>query len=275
MILDSKSDFCGIFNEQSMTPAEYKYNVLAGVLDKVPNLYQQAKNLAKCLEDAQDFIEDFNTIAPQNLTEKEEVLDQILKQLLPCFDRMKSTIFMAYSILATPDTFEGQRSISETLLSDDYEKTSMCFHLDLKADNEKLIVKLPILWSRYGPKQGVPAYIIAKGYWCWFGSEIERLFLQHENEIPPFRRSHFSFVHVLDPNKSHYPDNDNYDTKFITDKIISCIGGTDGPLQVSFSSMSLPSTNLEEGTYVVVSHNYNQSPSLQTLKEWLKTAFLA
>lgn len=260
-------------DKASVAPAEYKYDVLAGVLSKAKELRRRLHALESKLEECEDMEWELGSISPDNLASKEQSIDTMLARLDSVLAEVKGALYMGYSALSKPDTFGGKRNLYEALLSDDYAKTSAVFDLKLEMDEQKILLKLPLLWSKYGTHGGMPPQYIAKGYWMWFGNELEALFHKKEADIPVFHRSHFSYIHVLKPKGFGYPDNDNYDTKFITDKVISWLGGTDGPLQVSFSSMSFVSENLEEGTYLVVTPNYNSGPDLETIRQWLNAAF--
>ena len=71
-----------------------------------------------------------------------------------------------------------------------------------------------------------------------------------------------TYFHVIAPDKKTFPDNDNRDTKRMTDTVCDALCLSDNALFCSFSAFGSRTANLEEGTYLCVSGDYDTPPTL-------------
>lgn len=126
----------------------------------------------------------------------------------------------------------------------------------LQDENIPLVAQFPSLWSQYPNYQNTPggypfpAYSLAE-----FEKEIEYQcdLLDRKNwSLCASRLYHFSYIHTYQTVKNSMIDNDNRDTKIVTDIICATLGTTDHPLSVSFSSHTKVCENLPTGSYLIV-----------------------
>lgn len=177
---------------------------------------------------------------------------------------VRANTFLLYWALTEPDFLNEDGCIDEEFLPV-FKKAEEVFEIKTVVDNGCIFVKLPLLWSRYLYHTKAKHYTKAGDYLSWFDRELNAAFQKIDNEIPFVSEKHFSYLFVIPQGQMTFADNDNYDTKHITDVICQHIGTTDSGLTTSFSYMSIRAGNLEEGTYIAITPSYGNPPGLNAL----------
>ena len=178
---------------------------------------------------------------------------------------VRANVFHMYWVLTEPEDFSESQSSLPELTSDFFEKTKAIFDVKAVVDDGCLFIKIPLLWSRYLYHTKSKHYTKSSDYLSWFDRELNQALSKIDDDIPHMEGKHFSYVFVIPDGKMTFADNDNYDTKHITDVISQHIGTTDSGLTTSFSSMSIREGALTVGTYIAVTPSFGNPPRLQVL----------
>lgn len=256
-----------------LKPDEYRRFLLSAAVEKGTKLKQ---NFAEALENLErlDRAEEFLKNLPAG---QEELyggdIAELCKEAESVFDRVKRSLLSAYLSFVEPDDMGGYVTKLEALSDEGQEKMFSCFDVKLAVFSDILLLKMPQLWSRYSTKMSGPTWGLPKDHLPWFSTELERVFQQHLDEIPSYLNRHFSYVHVLGMDQKQFPDNDNYDTKKVTDIVSEYMGGTDNALRTSFSFFSTRESILNQGSYLVVTNTFNNPPALSYLQQLLEQIF--
>jgi len=257
-----------------MTPDEYRKMLLLGAVEKGGKLkkhFSQAIAALEHFEYAEDFLKTIPPGAEEMFGGEIASYCESAKEIL---GNVRGALVMAYLAFAEPDILDGYLTTTEALCDKTQEEFYTCFEVKLTVVPDVLIIKMPQLWSRYSRQYGVPKWLIPRDNLPWFQWELERVLQNNLEKIPSYPQRHFSYIHVLSPSQNQYPDNDNYDTKKVTDIVTSYMGGTDSALRTSFSSFSMRSEKLDPGTYLLVSNSFNTPPALPLLQQILEQIFL-
>lgn len=169
---------------------------------------------------------------------------------------------LLYKTITEPNTYDGSLPYDAALLTKEQGNFREIFDVRVVVKCDALLVKLPLLPSRYNQKKGG----LGKLYFGqWATRELEAKLLQIEQELPTFPTRNIAYLHVIStPNPHTTADADNRDTKSITDTVSRFVGD-DGPLECSFSSCSIRAEKLDEGTYLAVTPTFGCPPSLGEL----------
>lgn len=256
-----------------LKPNEYRKFLLLAAVEKGKKLkehFSKALLALEHIEYADDFLQ---TIAPGSEDMFEDKILLYLGSLKDAFDKVRGAILMSYLSFTEPDILEGMLTTTEALCDKEQKEMFHCFDVSLSVSDDVLMIKMPLLWGRYSKQDGVPKWALTKDNLPWLQWELERILQQNFDQIPTYTKRHFSYVHVLYPDQKQYTDNDNYDTKKVTDTVTSFMGGTDSALRTSFSFFSLRSGNLAPGTYLIVTNSFNDPPNLPNLEQVLMKNF--
>lgn len=139
--------------------------------------------------------------------------------------------------------------------------------------DQLLLVKLPLLWSRYAAFLHDGKRCFATDSLRWFEWELRSALDKIRDQIPLYLNKNICYVHVVPKNSRMFADNDNYDTKHITDTIANSLLGTDNGLVCSFSYYGMQEGELPAGSYVIISPDLNAPPPLASLLPVLRSCF--
>lgn len=148
------------------------------------------------------------------------------------------------------------------------------FEVDVRIVEQLLLVKLPLLWSRYGAIMHTGKQCYKTDSLRWFEWELNAALERISDQVPLYMYKNIGYLHVIPKALRTFVDNDNYDTKYITDTITTYLLGTDNGLVCSFSFYGMEEGELPVGSYAIVSPNFNAPPSMDTILPILKDAFL-
>ena len=258
-------------NEQAEFAKDSKENaqkMLAPAMEHVAEL----KRIIKDCDEILDWIELQPKEIPRETAENlgpdlysKHYVDSIKER----FSRVKTSLYLMYYFYGKH--FYDYASIhAQAGQSDD---SWAVFEVKAKVKNQCLLVKLPLLWSRYVAflhnKKGCHA-TDSLGWMRW---ELRAALDKISDQIPLYVCKNICYVHVVPKDSTAHADNDNYDTKQITDTIIEYILGTDNGLVCSFSFYGIEEGELPVGSYAIVSPDHNAPPSLASLLPLLKAAF--
>lgn len=190
-----------------------------------------------------------------------------------------STLFHLYWTLTNPKLLLNGCTEFDVLTSEAYHEYFSIFEVKVAVQNNWILTKLPLLFSRYSRanffKNGGKNKPAFTDFGYWFDRELNAALYKKNSEIPHYIEKHFSYLHVV-PGDTQFPtDADNYDEKHVTDIISNHMLCTDGADFTSFSSMSIRDEILETGTYVIVSPTFGNPPSLDTLVKQIQMAKLS
>lgn len=147
------------------------------------------------------------------------------------------------------------------------------FKVDVRISGQLLLVKLPLLWSRYSAILHTKKKCFAADNLSWMDWELRAALGKVRDKIPLYLCKNICYVHVVPEELRMFVDNDNYDTKHITDTIVASLLGSDNGLVCSFSCYGMSEGEISAGSYVVVSPDFNAPPSLESLLPVLKVSF--
>lgn len=180
-----------------------------------------------------------------------------------------------YHAVADPETYHGARSYAEAILSEEQEQLRSIFEVKVAVQGQWVIIKMPLLPSRYNPHFKPTVTHETNKYWLWycnfFDVELTAELLKKRDILPTYPRRNLAYLHIRNDTKTTLPDADNFDTKHITDTVSDLLLGTDNPNACSFSSWAEITDELPESSYLCVSPEYATPPSLGAVK----TAILA
>lgn len=176
---------------------------------------------------------------------------------------------------------EACMNLPETITSDVYKNLFCVFEVAVETKGDCLLVKTPPLPSRY--KRWVPfkshnAVDNFPLYERELDAALSRKFAAFsEEELRKFLgypRKNIAYIFAMLKSDSHIIDADNRDTKTTTDIICGHMLTDDGTYCTSFESFSVSDEILPVGTYIIVSPNFENPPSLPVLIEGIKSVKL-
>lgn len=256
-----------------MTPAQHLKMVLAGAITKIEQLQKCVIKEGNILE-LLDGIKVLLKAIPDGqeelfIAELQDAYDTIQNRMA----QFKWEIFSTYWTFTEPDLMDNLLTEEEALTSKTQDDLYSCFDVKIEVSGDILALKMPLLWSRYDNRNVGPKWGLTKENFAWFQRELEIEFSKKFDQIPTYIRRHISYLNVIPKGRKSYPDNDNYDTKKVTDIICLHMGGTDNAMTTSFSSYSWQTDEIDSGTYVIVTPNDEIAPSMGELKQTIKTMF--
>ena len=239
---------------------------------KADEIKKQSESVQKHLEKAlaycknverkcTDFMSIHNETAPHRVPPNESSMDEIdtLNFLV------RANLFAAYDTLVAPQTFHNQRSAGVAAVDDYLKYNDLIEKIFVAAQDNRLYIKLPLLWGRGRYKAWVKRHRVDYDYLHWFSRNLDSALTLIEETIPTYHMKSIQYLFVFEPS-SRTSDSDNYDTKSISDTIVSHMLGDDSPLQCSFAYASTTSDKLSSGTYIVVSEGLDFSLSIEEQK---------
>ncbi len=158
-------------------------------------------------------------------------------------------------------------------VSEFWEEHCKVFDVKAAVKDRYLLVKLPPLWGRYTAILCNGKRVYATDSLKWMDWELRSALSKIREQIPLCLKKNICYIHVIPKGDPCPVDNDNYDTKHITDVITTYLIGTDSAMICSFSFYSMRAGELPEGTYAVASPDLNRPPALESLVPVLKEAF--
>lgn len=175
-----------------------------------------------------------------------------------------------YHIIAEPETYHGATPYIEALTSDEQKKLRSVFDVKATVWDKWVLIKMPLLPTRYSSKFKPYSTHETNQYWVWyftvFEIELAAELQKIASQIPTYSRRNLAYLHIKNHGKNGLPDADNFDTKHVTDIVVEAMGGNDGPGLCSFVSWAEVTPDLPEGTYLCVSSKYESPPSQLDLK---------
>ena len=186
----------------------------------------------------------------------ESVVMDISGELDQAFFSLRLSVFEAYKALVQPQTFGFRRSASVAAVEDFQKYNDSVEKIFACVENDILHIKLPLLWSRGRYKSWGNGGANDYDYLHWFTVNLDAALTLIGDKIPRYRHKNICYLFVADARKTPI-DSDNYDTKSITDTIVSHMPGGDSALNCSFVYTSATSAKLDPGTYITVSESKN------------------
>lgn len=196
-----------------------------------------------------------------------------LESIQKRFNQLKTNLFYMYWTLARYDLADGMPDADAPTVSEFWEKHCKVFDVRVAVKGQLLLVKLPPLWGRYTAMLSNGGRAYPTDSLKWMDWELRSALAEIQEQIPLYLKKNICYIHVLPEGVSCFVDNDNYDTKHITDIITSYLLGTDNAMICSFSFYSMRAGELPESTYVVVSPDLNEPPALKALVPILNREF--
>ncbi len=202
----------------------------------------------------------------------EDTLDDVLNQCEQTINGARGNIFSLYWLLSEPETFGSTLTIFDACTSEIQDRFCSVFKVKAVVFSGNLVVKTPLLWSRYSHKNSSGTGVRRSDYLRFFDRELRSELLKIESQIPQYETRHIAYLHVVPKAAARVADSDNYDTKHITDTISDFMIGGDGAFVCSFSNFSILEGELPPGSYAVVSDNFQNPRSLSELCGVLKNS---
>ncbi len=185
---------------------------------------------------------------------------------------LRGHFFRAYWTLSEPENFDEALSKPDALHSDFQQKIAPNFEVKAAVRDNILLIKLPLLWSRYWYKRSGNSPVKSSDYLEWFDRELDSALYQIEEKLPLFLERNFTYLHVT-PAGKYATDSDNYDTKHVTDVIANHLVGTDHPSYNSFFYASMQEGLLSPGTYVAITQGVRIVPQMDKIISLIMSEF--
>lgn len=217
---------------------------------------------------------------PGKLEFLEQEQAEIFKDIRDAF----SNFALAYWTYTDPTTLSNEICINlpETITSDIYKDLFCPFEVEVCTKADWLIVKTPPLPGRYKRYNHFSSRGCYTDYSPLYSRELNaalaKKFAQFSREeltrFWSYPKKNFAYIFAMSKGDSHIIDSDNRDTKTTTDTICDHLLTDDGAYCTSFESFSVSDEILPVGTYIIVSPNFQNPPSLPTLIETIKSVKL-
>lgn len=224
-------------------------------------------------------LEDLATVSTDDAEPNADALIPLQEKTSEQLKQSFTALFHLYWSLTNPKLLLNGRTEFDVLTSEAYTKYFSVFEVKIVVQDNWILIKLPVLFSRYSRanlfKNGSKKKAAFTDFGYWFDRELNAELYKKSSEIPHYVEKHFSYLHVIPIDIPFPADADNYDSKHITDVVSNHMLCTDGADFTSFSSMSIREGILETGTYVIVSPTFGNPPSLDTLVEQIQMAKLS
>lgn len=246
----------------------------------LPYLERMILKMESCLQKLESLPPaDWENFSPDGLKFLEQEQAEIFKTMRGTF----TNFALAYWAYTDPHALasEAGTSLTETIVSDEYKNNFCLFDVAVETKNDWLLVKTPPLPSRY--KRWVPfkshnAVDNFPLYERELDAALSKKFAAFsEEELRKFlgyTRKNIAYIFAMSKDDSHIIDADNRDTKTTTDIICNHMLTDDGAYCTSFESFSVSNEILPVGTYIIVSPNFENPPSLPVLIEAIKSVKL-
>lgn len=191
---------------------------------------------------------------------------------------IRSDLFHAYwaltgvNFIDAPYFAKGQ---VEAACNAENQESKVFDSVAVKVLKRCVFVKMPLLWSRYSYAKLGNKSLPSTDSLSWFDRELNAAFNAVADTLPVLQERHITYLHVVPLTERQPVDNDNYDTKHITDIIAGHLGSSDVCFSTSFSYMSIREGALPSGTYIVVTPEVGVPPPIASIVTQLKKAFFA
>lgn len=232
-------------------------------------------DLRKIIEECDKIIDWIPDPPPEKTAtgEPDLVSFYLLESIQKRFKQLKTNLFYIYWNFARYDLADGMPDADAPTVSEFWEEHCKVFDVKAAVNGQLLLVKLPLLWSRYTTILGNGKRAYATDSLKWMDWELRSALAKIREQIPLYLKKNICYIHVIPEGEFCPVDNDNYDTKHITDIITRDLIGTDNAMICSFSFYGMRAGELPEGTYVAVSPDLNRPPALDSLVPIFNGAF--
>lgn len=257
-------------------PEEISIAMAKNLKKSLPYLKRMISKMELCLEEIESPLpQNWEDLSPSELKIPEQEQAEIFKTMRETF----TNFALAYWAYTDPHALasEAGTSLTETIMSDEYKNNFCIFDVSVETKNDWLLVKTPPLPSRYKrwtPLKSHNAVDTFPLYKRELDAALSKKFVElSEEESMKFYgcpRKNIAYIFALPKDASHIIDADNRDTKATTDIICDHLLTDDGAYCTSFESFSVSDEILPVGTYIIVSPNFENPPSLSELIEAIK-----
>lgn len=257
-------------------PQELAVAMRGNLKKSLPYLKRMISKMESCLQKLESLPPaDWENFSPDGLKFLEQEQAEIFKTMRETF----TNFALAYWAYTDPHALasEAGTSLTETIMSDEYENNFCVFDVSIETKNDWLLVKTPPLPSRYKrwtPLKSHNAVDTFPLYKRELDAALSKKFAAFsEEELRKFwgyPRKNIAYIFAMSKGDSHIIDADNRDTKTTTDIICDHMLTDDGAYCTSFESFSVSDEILPVGTYIIVSPNFENPPSLSALIEAIK-----
>lgn len=193
-------------------------------------------------------------------------------KILSIMNESKTLFFLTYKLFSDVNYVPLGVTGDRVLLTDFHKDFKEFLPVKLIVSDNKIYVKLPLLWSKYnvhaGKKHGDNL--------SFFKSELQSEIYKNYDEIcsiPNMSFKHFSYLFVVPSTLSVPADSDNYDTKYVTDLLSNTLLCGDSALSCTFSYYSIMENSLPEGTYIMLDSSFGNPPKIDVLKDEFQRIF--
>ena len=197
-----------------------------------------------------------------------ELLDQNewAKTISSNKDKLVKLVMSLYSELEKAEDFPKKGIDKATKIAIDYGITAAVF-------DGNLYVKTPLLLNRNHLVRSSGSGSFSQDYNHFFCGQVDKKLREIQDIIPQFSYKNVNILAVYNLSRQAIPDTDNLDTKKIIDAITDFFPGGDGGGKCSFSSASIQTDEIDEGTYFTVSEGFAIVPDFKANYVLLKRVF--
>lgn len=232
------------------------------VLDSTASAIQKAKKTAENLTTRLRIVESYLQIEEDVLRHSKET--NLNTNLQALSDETFSALRFCANDLHNLSAFPPSSEVSIDPAADEeryYKRIVLPADKVLSfLESDAIYVRTPMLWSRQNRKiRGNKGRTIGPERCVFYRDSvryaimIDPSFASYDFEKYQRKIVHYLYIyHDLPTNKMYLIDNDNHETKHVTDAIIQFLPGGDSPLTCNFYASAAVSEAIPEGTYVTV-----------------------
>ena len=230
-------------------------------------LYYQARSLFAIFEDS--------LLSFSHYASDEKEKEKILRNLLDNFISKASSIYTGF-ISTFPDTF-SECSWQNAENQETEEKNKGGKIVQAAEFKQCVFIKMPILWKRV--PRTVTVTSVSYAHSCvidsspFYTNEIKQALYPFKNLLFCYRETTIMYNFVHPKEQVFAMDNDNYDTKSITDAITSYFLDGDSPRSCRFVYQSFFTDELEPGTYIALIPSFDKVATKPFLLHTFDTLF--
>ena len=117
--------------------------------------------------------------------------------------------------------------------------------------------------NRHGAKMEI-------SYDWTYGRILREIIFDNSRHIPGYREKNVSVLHICSQDEEYIPDTNNRDIKTLIDAVTLPFAGKDSARSCSIFTITIPTNEIKEGTYLIVSKGFGTVPLLEKMLRFCK-----
>ena len=136
---------------------------------------------------------------------------------------------------------------------------------------DNFLAKTPLAMHQY--KRQVVSRTGSKievSYDWTYGRILREIIFDNMRHIPGYREKNVSILHICSEETEYIPDTNNRDIKTLIDAITLPFSGRDSAVSCSIFTATIPTNEVKEGTYLIVSKGFGAVPDIEKMLQFCK-----